>query len=392
MPGRVGKLPSKGWKATERGLESYRTRHISLINYLKNKYLTIMKRMYLITPLICAALAGCGVPTGEQVVHSVLLTSPRPNSEGQTLDFSGIVREAGEISLGFKTAGQINHIAVDEGDFVRQGQLIATLDDADYRLGVEALQVQYDQLTAEVKRLEQLYKAKSVSANDYEKAVAGLKQLGVQLQVNKNKLDYTRLCAPVSGYVREVNFDEAEMVNAGTPVISLLDVGGMEVELDVPATVYRRQADIERITCQTADTPAKSISMKLLSLTPKADATQLYRMRLGFSSTPDASLTAGRNVQVSLRLAETDSLRNFVLPLASLFQEQGESYVWTVGGDSLINRMKVSVQGTTPEGRAIVAGLRGDESVVRAGVHALREGEKVRVIDESSETNVGGQL
>ena len=132
--------------------------------------------------------------------------------------------------------------------------------------------------------------------------------------------------------------------------------------------------------------------MKLLSLTPKADATQLYRMRLGFSSTPDASLTAGRNVQVRLYLAETDSLRNFVLPLASLFQEQGESYVWTVSGDSIINRMKVSVQGTTPEGRAIVTGLRGDESVVRAGVHALREGEKVRVIDESSETNVGGQL
>ena len=251
-----------------------------------------MKRTNLLFPAFCLLLGGCGIPQTEQTVHSVLLTRPVQAGEGQTLDFSGIVREAGEISLGFKTAGQINHIAVDEGDFVRQGQLIATLDDADYRLGVEALQVQYDQLTAEVKRLEQLYKAKSVSANDYEKAVAGLKQLGVQLQVNKNKLDYTRLCAPVSGYVREVNFDEAEMVNAGTPVISLLDVGGMEVELDVPATVYRRQADIERITCQTADTPAKSISMKLLSLTPKADATQLYRMRLGFSSTPDASLTA----------------------------------------------------------------------------------------------------
>ena len=348
--------------------------------------------MYLITPLICAALAGCHAPAGEEVVHSVLLTSPMPARAGQVLDFSGIVREAGDISLGFKTAGQISRIAVNEGDFVRRGQLIATLDDADYRLGVEALQVQYDQLTAEVKRLEQLYKGKSVSANDYEKAVAGLKQLGVQLQVNKNKLDYTRLCAPVSGYVREVNFDEAEMVNAGTPVISLLDVGGMEVELDVPATVYRNREHIESIACRPADTPAKPMPMKLLSLTPKADATQLYRMRLGFASTPDAALTAGRNVQVSLRLAEAEASQDFVLPLSTLFQEQGESYVWTVGGDSIINMVKVSVQGTTPEGRAVVAGLKGDESVVRAGVHALRQGEKVRIIDESSETNVGGQL
>lgn len=337
-------------------------------------------------------MGGCGVPSTEQYVHSVLLTRPMPTDEKQTLDFSGIVREAGEINLGFKTAGQINRIAVDEGDFVRQGQLIATLDDADYRLGVEALQVQYDQLSAEVKRLEQLYKGRSVSANDYEKAVAGLKQLGVQLQVNKNKLDYTRLCAPVSGYVRQVNFDEAEMVNAGTAVISLLDVGGMEVELDVPATVFRNQADIESISCQSSDTPNKVIPMKLLSLTPKADATQLYRMRLGFTSTPDASLTAGRNVRVRLCLAEADSLRNFVLPLSSLFQEQGESCVWVMGGDSIINKVKVNIQATTPEGRAIVSGLEGDEAVVRAGVHALREGDQVRVIEEASETNVGGLL
>ena len=356
-----------------------------------NKYLTIMKRTHLITPLICAVLAGCNTPGGEQTVHSVLLTTPVQTHSGQDVNFSGIVREAGEISLGFKTAGQISRIAVDEGDFVRQGQLIATLDDADYRLGVEALQVQYDQLSAEVKRLEQLYKGKSVSANDYEKAVAGLKQLGVQLQVNKNKLDYTRLCAPVSGYVRQVNFDEAEMVNAGTAVISLLDVDGMEVELDVPATVYQQREKITGIGCRTSDT-GKEFPMKLLSLTPKADATQLYRMRVGFASAPDASLTAGRNVQVRLSLEQDGPTPSFVLPLASLFQEQGESYVWTVGKDSIINKVEVVLQGTNAEGRAVVSGLEGDEAVVRAGVHALRQGEKVRIIDETSETNVGGQL
>ena len=351
-----------------------------------------MKRTYLITPLVCAALAGCSAPTGEQTTHSVLVTNPAEADDGQELCFSGIVREAGDISLGFKTAGQISHIAVNEGDFVHRGQLIATLDDADYRLGVEALQVQYDQLEAEVKRLEQLYKGHSVSANDYEKAVAGLKQLGVQLQVNKNKLDYTRLHAPVSGYVRQVNFDEAEMVNAGTAVIILLDTGAMEVELDVPYSVYQQQAGIERITCRTAEAGSHPMPMKLLSLTPKADATQLYRMRLGFASAPDASLTAGRNVQIDLRLAREGAAHNFVLPLSALFEEQGESYVWTIGQDTIASKVKVSVEGTTPEGRVLVSGLEGDEAVVRAGVHALREGEKVKIIDEPNETNIGGLL
>ena len=351
----------------------------------------MMKRTCLLLPSIGLLLAGCGSPQTEQTIHSVLLTRPIQADAGQTLCFSGIVREAGDISLGFKTAGQISRIAVNEGDFVRQGQLIATLDDADYKLGVEALQVQYDQLSNEVKRVEQLYKGKSVSANDYEKAVAGLKQLGVQLQVNRNKLDYTRLHAPVSGYVREVNFDEAEMVNAGTPVISLLDIDGMEVELDVPAAVYRKQTEISSISCRISDRE-QPMDMKLLSLTPKADATQLSRMRLGFASAPNASLTAGMNVRTELHLASADSTHTFALPLRSVFQEQEKSYVWTLSGDSLINKVEISIQEIDPTGRVLVTGLKGNESVVRAGVHALQEGEKVRVIAEDNDTNVGGLL
>ncbi len=58
----------------------------------------------------------------------------------------------------FKTAGQIAQINVKEGEYVREGQLIASLDDADYKLGVEALQIQHDQVSDEVSRVRELYK------------------------------------------------------------------------------------------------------------------------------------------------------------------------------------------------------------------------------------------
>lgn len=341
----------------------------------------------------CLFMMGCSSHQAEQIIHSVKLTHPERMEEMSCMEFTGIVREGTNISLGFKTPGQIVHIAVNEGDFVYQGQLIASLDDIDYRLGVEALQIQYDQLSDEVKRLEQLYKGKSVSTNDYEKAVAGLKQLGVQLQVNKNKLDYTQLTAPVNGYVREVNFDESEMVDAGTPIISLMDVNDMEVEVNVPVIVLRNKDCLESITCRAIGTKGELMFLKLLSLVPKADATQLYRMRLGFVDKPDKQLTAGMNVQIELRFLQANVSRRHLLPLASIFQgEEGASYVWTLGNDSIINKVKVQVKGVDSNGFAEVLGLTGDENVVRAGVHALQEGEKVKVIGEPSETNVGGLL
>lgn len=352
-----------------------------------------MKTSSLLLFSACLFMVGCGSPQAEQITHSVKLAHLERVEEISRMAFTGIIRERADISLGFKTPGQIVHIAVDEGDFVHQGQLIASLDDADYRLGVEALQVQYDQLSNEVERLEQLYKSKSVSANDYEKAVAGLKQLGVQLQINKNKLDYTRLKAPVDGFVKEVHFDESEMVDAGTSVINLIDVNGIEVDVNVPAIVFRDKERLERVTCRVMGAKREPMLLKLLSLVPKADATQLYRMRLGFVGEPHKELTAGMNVQVELSFSSANASQRYVLPLAAIFQgEGGGCYVWTLDSDSIVNKVEVQVKDINSNGFAEISGLIGDENVVRAGVHALQEGEKVKVINEPGETNVGGLL
>ncbi|HAW07326.1 MAG TPA: efflux RND transporter periplasmic adaptor subunit, partial [Rikenellaceae bacterium] len=96
------------------------------------------------------------------------MTVSHADSTG-TLTYPGIVQEMHTINVAFKTAGQLANINVKEGDYIKEGQLIASLDDADYKLGVEALQIQYDQVSDEVSRMRELYKNKSLSANDYEK-------------------------------------------------------------------------------------------------------------------------------------------------------------------------------------------------------------------------------
>ena len=92
----------------------------------------------LITMVIAAGtLCACGRASHENsILRSVTLTEPVLLETTHVINHSGIVREAHTISLGFKTAGQIERIHVREGDYVRQGQLLAELDDADYRLGV----------------------------------------------------------------------------------------------------------------------------------------------------------------------------------------------------------------------------------------------------------------
>lgn len=187
------------------------------------------------------------------------------------MTFPGVVKENDNISLGFKAAGEIKRVLVKEGDRVKAGQLLAELDAADYKLGVDALQIQYDQVSQEVERARRLFETKSMSKNDYDKAVAGLKQLGVQLQANKNKLSYTRLYAPVSGIVESVNYSRAEMVDAGTPVVQLMATGGMEVTCDIPVSAYDERDRFTGFYCRSAYLGDNPVPLRLVSLIPKAD-------------------------------------------------------------------------------------------------------------------------
>ena len=231
-------------------------------------------------------------------------------------------------------------------------------------------------LSSGVERTERLFRQKSVSANDYEKAVAGLKQLGVQLQVNRNKLGYTKLYAPVDGYVESVHFSPAEMVDAGTSVFSLLDVSSMEVEADIPAGEYRQRDRFAGYVCRPSGL-GEDYRMRLLSLTPKADGNQLYRLRLAFEERPGRGLTAGMNAEVGISVADTAAVRGFAVPLCAVFRDGERACVWEFRPDSTVVKRPVEIGNTDAEGRAVVVGgLTGGERIVRAGVNVLQDTEK----------------
>ena len=350
--------------------------------------------------LWCAVclMTACGGEKAEQPLHSVMTVKPQ-GAEGQSeRSFAGVVKENAETSLGFRTGGTIEQILVKEGDRVRQGQLLARLDAKDYQLQVNAVQIQYDQMKAEVERLRLLFEGNSLSANDYEKATSGLEQLGVQLQQAKNQLSYTRLYAPCDGFVRSVEHERAEMVGGGTAVITLLDVKRMEVEVSIPQTVYLQQSQFGSIHC-TAN--GRQYPLHLINIVPKADNSQLYTARLAvpFSSskgeTTDKRLSAGQSVDVYITIVsptgEERGASLCTLPLSTIFEHEGQSCVWVVGTDSTISRKAVTVGGTDADGRAVItSGLQGDETIVRSGVHALYDQERVRIIEKPSATNIGG--
>ena len=346
-----------------------------------------MKSLVL-TLAVAGMLMACGgsdKKNDEVKVRSVMTVLPLNRQESVVKEFTGVVRENSTVNLSFRTAGQIARILVKEGAHVRRGQLLATLDTKDYQLAVDAAQTQYDQLSNEVERLRKLHEANSLPGNDYEKATSGLEQLRIKLQNAKNQLSYTQLTAPVAGTIQKMNFEPSEMVSAGLPVMDLVDTRSMEVEVNIPVEVYRQLSQSSEAYCVAA---GERYALHKTGELAKADVNQLFTVKYAL----DGRLSAGVNVNVYIELAGDAAVSGLSIPAHAIFEDDGKPYVWVVEEGDVVKRHAITTSRVDSEGMAVVeSGLSVTDRVVKAGVRALREGDKVKIVTQQN-SNVGDLL
>lgn len=340
-----------------------------------------------ILSLAALTLSGCSKsPQHEETpIRNVILTQVTQSGENETRNYSGVVREGKSVNAAFMTGGKLLTLDVREGDRVRKGQLLASLDDEDYRIGVNQLRLQFDQMTKEKQRMDEMFARHNVAPNDYEKFVAGYEQLKLQLEMANNKLGYTRLYSPSDGFVSFKYMQPGELVDAGTPIYKITDDTSLEVEVDLPLSVYLNRADI---ISASGKAPAieEPIPLQITSFTPDADNNQLYHMKLEVPSVHKKALSTGMNISVALKM-KNEANGETLVPSRAIFDDGGTLYVWLFNeNDSTLSKKAVRAEGLPEGGLSMVSGLEGSERIVAAGVKQLREGEKVKVVAHPLDT------
>lgn len=346
--------------------------------------------------ILLALLTACsGGTKGEKKVQSVNTDTVRPASGLAVLQFPGKVKAAQNLSLSFKVSGTIQKILVPEGGSVRSGQLLAELDPTDYQVQLDATEAEYNQIKAEAERVMALYKENGTTPNANDKAVYGLKQITAKYQHHKDQLGYTRLYAPFDGYVQKHLFDAHETVGAGMPVLSVISAGTPEVEINLPASEYIRRGQFSSYHCTFDIYPGRQYALKLISITPSANANQLYTMRLQLQADKEQPLPSpGMNTMVTIR-CQTEGAQTLSVPTGAILTKEGKSYVYLFSSDTnRIRLCEVTPMQLLNNGRALVSSeeLKTGDVIVASGIHHLDEGEEVKPLPAVTPTNVGGLL
>ncbi|MBK6008663.1 efflux RND transporter periplasmic adaptor subunit [Ramlibacter ginsenosidimutans] len=362
-----------------------------------------MKTIHSLSLLAAAVLlAACApkTPTPE-ALRPVRTVELHYDAAGETHRYVGTVRARHEVDEAFRVAGRVAQRRVEVGQLVHQGDVIGVIEDADYRLALDAAQQQAiaaasqaRQAEADRNRLNALKADGSVSDSDDERArtaaqtsAANAQAQARQLELARNRLGYTVLRASRTGVVTSVRFEAGQVVAEGQPVVTIAAEGEPEIVVDVPED---QLADFRKAEYQAtlASAPDQAFAVTLRELAPQAAAqTRTFQARLKPVSPRNLPLGATASVIVQQESGRSDVA---AIPASAITQDHGKPAVWvarpgTGGASASVQLASVTVQSYRSD-QVLVSGLPAGTLVVTAGVQKMAPGLHVALESAAAAT------
>lgn len=340
---------------------------------------------------LSATIVGCGNQSQHtQTDVKVKCDTVRATTKSGNLQFPARVKAAEEVNMAFKVSGTLVQVFAQEGQYVRQGELLAQIDPRDYELQLQAVEAEWRSIKSDAERVISLYADSVTTESDYDKARYGLQQITAKYENAKNQLADTKLYAPFDGYVKRRLFDPPMVVGAGMPVITLHSSSMPEIEIFIPSSTYNRRNDIASFVAKF-DFLDTSIPLQLISISSDVNSNQLYTVRLALPSSIKEKPSVGMlaMVDVALRTTAQDAI---AIPANAIFHENDTDYVWIVQ-DGKVARRQIEIAQLHANGTASIAvGLSLGDVIVTAGVDALQDNQNVKPLPKASKSNAGGLL
>lgn len=329
-------------------------------------------------------------------VRTVVVHLQRIDDEHHTV---GEIRPRQESDIGFRISGKLITRFVDIGAMVKKGDILALLDDQDYRnrqqstdADVRAAEAVLIEAEGTESRQRRLLRSGVTTAASHETATKNLASALAKLDsakivsaMAKDQLGYNELRADFGGIVTDVGAENGQVVNVGQMIVRLAPPSEKDAVFAVAESQLKGFSPKEHseVIVTLLSDPSFSTGGVVREVSPVADpATRTYLVKVTLHNPPEQMLF-GSSVVGRLK---TTTAPVVVLPGSALFDKAGKSAVWIYQRESRSVVLKTVVIARFETDRVIIAeGLVQGDVVITAGVNRLQEGQKVRLLDDAQQ-------
>ena len=356
-----------------------------------------MKQSALIPLLLAAAVVGCsnsadgrnhpgGAPGashrglgnafGGAAAVPVEVSHVLRRTISSYIETNGALEAENEIDIVARTAGPIVELNVEEGDRVAKGQLVARLDEAEYRAQLEIARVTLIEATQAYERAKNLAANGLVSPESYERAKAAYDGSRAQVVASQILLGYTEIRAPFAGLIINRYVDFAQQVSANSALFRISDFDPLLCPIQVPERELPNLRAGQNAYVTVEPWPDRRFQASVLRVSPVVDSST-GTIKVTLEVDADGKLRPGMFARVFVETAQhPDAL---VVPKSALSLESIGDTVYVVDGD-VAARRDVELGFREGDYVQVVSGLAEGEPVVVVGQDGLSDGTPIQIL------------
>ena len=327
-------------------------------------------------------LANCGKSEKSYQVEPLKVTTETVSEGAASVrkHYVGKVEEDSSTPVSFTGMGTVNRVYVQEGQYVRQGQLIAEMDPTQCENTRQAAKATLDQALDAQERMQALHESQAIPDIDWVNVQTKVRQAQSSLDMANKVIKDCRLLAPCSGIVGKKQMENGMTALPSQPVCTILNIAKVKVKVSVPekeiAAFNPMQNRGKGVTVSAEALGGKTFRSNHFIRDVQGDVmTHTYDVRFTVLN-PGLELLPGMVVNVTTDADDTETL--VTVPVRSIQQSaDGKQFVW-LAKNGKATRQPVEVGQTEGDRIVILTGLTEGDKVIIEGYQKVSEGSQVK--------------
>lgn len=291
---------------------------------------------------------------------------------------SGVVEPIRTVGVNSQLSGALLTVEAEEGMRVREGQVLARLDDRELAAQEASAEAAFAVAEAAYERAEQLRRSQVITIGEYERDRTAYAAARAQLEQLRTRRDYAVVRSPLNGVVLEKRVEAGDVVAPQTQLFRIGDVATMVVRVPV-SELDVVELSPGAIAAMVFDAfPSRTFTGRIRRIFPSADpGTRLVPVEVALDDAGAATARPGFLARVTFALGARSGVR--LIPASAVVSGTGGQAVFTLEGGRAMRR---TIQtGLTSEGRVeVLGGVEAGDTIVVGGANTLRDGAQVRVV------------
>jgi len=304
----------------------------------------------------------------------------------EKLTVSGEVNAEEKASLKFQTSGLLSWVGVKEGDWVKKGQAIASMDQRELKKRLEkelndymTVRWDFEQTHEDYKDYKDRYLLTDEMKRILEKAQFGLSNAVIDVELADLALKYATITTPIAGLVTHIDTPLAGInITPATATFEIVNPDSVYFEARIDELEIGKVKEGQKVIITLDSYPDKTFE-GLVSTIDFAASTvggsKVFLTKISLPQNSNRQFRLGMGGDAEIILSEKENV--LVIPTEALVQRE-KNFVWTVDSEGKARKKEVDVGLSTDEEVEIINGLEEGEEVVSKGAIGLKEGQKIR--------------